>query len=237
MKLLLLLPIIFTLFFFVPQISYEHQDGCHRWHSCPSDSASYICGDLGFDNYCPDKELRDADEPKGMALMTTENIFLMFDADEITLEEGWVNKNGKQYIFDTTLTKKFLLSDDLEYGRIIGKTTDNNTFYMNWNLDKSNKLLIKVWAGNLVFKVIETIEDNDLFSYVEPQQSTETEIIPKSEVEQTTSSSSSNTSPQQTSNEDKCLAIVAKLFANLDPTPEELAEIENQLKENNCGDN
>lgn len=24
-----------------------HQDGCHRWHSCPSDTGSYVCGDLG----------------------------------------------------------------------------------------------------------------------------------------------------------------------------------------------
>jgi hypothetical protein len=25
-----------------------HQSGCHRWHSCPSDSGSYVCGDLGY---------------------------------------------------------------------------------------------------------------------------------------------------------------------------------------------
>jgi hypothetical protein len=25
-----------------------HQDGCHRWHSCPSDTGSYVCGDLGY---------------------------------------------------------------------------------------------------------------------------------------------------------------------------------------------
>lgn len=24
-----------------------HRSGCHRWHSCPSDSGSYICGDAG----------------------------------------------------------------------------------------------------------------------------------------------------------------------------------------------
>ena len=53
MKLIILLPIILTLFFFAPQISYEHQDGCHRWHSCPSDSGSYVCGDLGNNDECP----------------------------------------------------------------------------------------------------------------------------------------------------------------------------------------
>lgn len=25
-----------------------HQSGCHRWHSCPSDSGSYTCGDAGY---------------------------------------------------------------------------------------------------------------------------------------------------------------------------------------------
>jgi len=30
-----------------------HRDGCHRWHSCPSDSGSYVCGDLGYTSQCP----------------------------------------------------------------------------------------------------------------------------------------------------------------------------------------
>lgn len=30
-----------------------HRSGCHRWHSCPSDTGSYICGDRGQDTYCP----------------------------------------------------------------------------------------------------------------------------------------------------------------------------------------
>ncbi|MFI2301203.1 hypothetical protein ACH5AL_20490 [Actinacidiphila glaucinigra] len=29
-----------------------HRDGCHRWHSCPSDTGSYVCGDLGYSTYC-----------------------------------------------------------------------------------------------------------------------------------------------------------------------------------------
>lgn len=35
----------------VPSVS-AHQDGCHRWHSCPSDSGSYVCGDLGYYSEC-----------------------------------------------------------------------------------------------------------------------------------------------------------------------------------------
>jgi hypothetical protein len=30
-----------------------HQDGCHSWHSCPSDSGSYVCGDTGNYSECP----------------------------------------------------------------------------------------------------------------------------------------------------------------------------------------
>lgn len=29
-----------------------HRSGCHRWHSCPSDTGSYTCGDLGYSTYC-----------------------------------------------------------------------------------------------------------------------------------------------------------------------------------------
>lgn len=29
-----------------------HRDGCHRWHSCPSDTGSYICGDTGHFSEC-----------------------------------------------------------------------------------------------------------------------------------------------------------------------------------------
>jgi hypothetical protein len=33
-----------------------HRSGCHRWHSCPSDHGTYICGDLGDCSQCPDNE-------------------------------------------------------------------------------------------------------------------------------------------------------------------------------------
>ena len=32
-----------------------HRSGCHRYHSCPSDNGSYVCGDLGYDSQCPGK--------------------------------------------------------------------------------------------------------------------------------------------------------------------------------------
>ena len=37
-------------------IVFAHQNGCHSWHSCPSDSGSYICGDKRFCSQCPDNQ-------------------------------------------------------------------------------------------------------------------------------------------------------------------------------------
>lgn len=36
----------------VSPVVNAHRDGCHRWHSCPSDNGSYICGDLGYFDQC-----------------------------------------------------------------------------------------------------------------------------------------------------------------------------------------
>lgn len=41
-----------ALFFMLLGPVYAHRDGCHRWHSCPSDTGSYTCGDLGYTTYC-----------------------------------------------------------------------------------------------------------------------------------------------------------------------------------------
>lgn len=47
---------------FVFTESFGHRDGCHRWHSCPSDNGSYVCGDLGHDSECGSSSNRDSDE-------------------------------------------------------------------------------------------------------------------------------------------------------------------------------
>lgn len=43
---------VFSFFAFSPSIAQAHRSGCHRWHSCPSDTGSYVCGDIGHSNYC-----------------------------------------------------------------------------------------------------------------------------------------------------------------------------------------
>lgn len=42
--------------------SEGHRDGCHRWHSCPSDDGSYVCGDLGYDDECSSSNDEDEDD-------------------------------------------------------------------------------------------------------------------------------------------------------------------------------
>jgi hypothetical protein len=35
---------------------HAHQDPCHRLHSCPSDRSTYVCGDRGRCDQCPDNQ-------------------------------------------------------------------------------------------------------------------------------------------------------------------------------------
>ena len=44
--------------------AFGHQDGCHRWHSCPSDSGSYTCGDKGYCSECSDNQYCEAGKPR-----------------------------------------------------------------------------------------------------------------------------------------------------------------------------
>ncbi len=44
--------LLFLLLFVFVRPTFAHRSGCHRWHSCPSDTGSYICGDLGYTSGC-----------------------------------------------------------------------------------------------------------------------------------------------------------------------------------------
>jgi phosphatidylserine/phosphatidylglycerophosphate/cardiolipin synthase-like enzyme len=45
-------------------VSQAHQDPCHRLHSCPSDHNTYVCGDKGRCDQCPDNEYCLARQPR-----------------------------------------------------------------------------------------------------------------------------------------------------------------------------
>lgn len=56
MKKILFSSLLIFSFFLLAIPTDAHRSGCHRWHSCPSDSGSYICGDWGYCSGCPDNE-------------------------------------------------------------------------------------------------------------------------------------------------------------------------------------
>jgi len=41
-----------------------HRSGCHRWHSCPSDRGTYICGDTGHCSQCPNNQYCEVGRPR-----------------------------------------------------------------------------------------------------------------------------------------------------------------------------
>jgi phosphatidylserine/phosphatidylglycerophosphate/cardiolipin synthase-like enzyme len=45
-------------------LSESHQDPCHRLHSCPSDHGTYVCGDQGRCDQCPDNQYSLARTPR-----------------------------------------------------------------------------------------------------------------------------------------------------------------------------
>ncbi len=53
MKKYLISFIVIILMFSIALPVSAHRSGCHRWHSCPSDTDSYVCGDLGYTSGCP----------------------------------------------------------------------------------------------------------------------------------------------------------------------------------------
>jgi phosphatidylserine/phosphatidylglycerophosphate/cardiolipin synthase-like enzyme len=44
--------------------THAHQDSCHRWHACPSDSQTYVCGDKGRCDQCADNPYCQAGKPR-----------------------------------------------------------------------------------------------------------------------------------------------------------------------------
>ncbi len=45
---LVVLPSLVAVVAAFPAVALAHRSGCHNLHTCPSDSNTYVCGDLGF---------------------------------------------------------------------------------------------------------------------------------------------------------------------------------------------
>lgn len=81
-----------------------HQNGCHRWHSCPPDTpGAYVCGDLGYTTYCPptqptqprthNQNQTSASNPpqisnRGIAQNALSQVVSVSDGDTISVRQG-----------------------------------------------------------------------------------------------------------------------------------------------------
>ena len=61
-QLVIMMVVVLWLMGWLPA-AYTHQDPCHRLHSCPSDRNTYICGDRGHCDQCPDNQYCLAGKP------------------------------------------------------------------------------------------------------------------------------------------------------------------------------
>lgn len=82
--------------FFVPLFADAHRSGCHRWHSCPSDSGSYVCGDLGYTSGCP--RVNPVPKPSVSFTSATSN-FVGIPTTQAELNRCLIVGNGASHIY------------------------------------------------------------------------------------------------------------------------------------------
>ena len=143
--------------------SYAHQSGCHRWHSCPSDNGNYVCGDLGYDTYCPKSTKSEAKEKVqtkteskpttktkciGTALCITDKVTRIIDGDTISIKKkiirlSLVNSPEKNHTGFSEA--KSFTSTLCPVGSIITIDQDDKQPY-----DKYKRLVGKVFCGDKV---------------------------------------------------------------------------------------
>lgn len=97
-----------------PAPAVAHRDGCHRWHSCPSDTGSYICGDTGHFSECgvaslpeePDEPVADYDPPSRPAISEPKTRARGQVAVTVTAEAGsnLVVTSGGKTVYERTAT-------------------------------------------------------------------------------------------------------------------------------------
>lgn len=94
-----------------PTAAEAHRDGCHRWHSCPSDTGSYVCGDTGNFSECgytslPEEKVYDDTAPKRPVVSQPKVQSGGKVAITVTAERGstLVVRSGGKTIYKTTAT-------------------------------------------------------------------------------------------------------------------------------------
>jgi hypothetical protein len=118
----------------VPTAS-AHRDGCHRWHSCPSDTGSYVCGDLGYYSECPGGDptaVQTAPKPapKPRIPIVTKKTITEDQAVPFKSTVKWTNKEYRGYVQarqagqagTNRVYTEVTYTDGIESGRAVTKT-------------------------------------------------------------------------------------------------------------------
>ena len=87
-----------ALLWLLPSSADAHRSGCHRWHSCPSDSGSYTCGDTGYCSQCPDNRYCQGGRRRAMAQGTTTQTTPQRAAQSDTQETTEASQSDKKEI-------------------------------------------------------------------------------------------------------------------------------------------
>jgi hypothetical protein len=103
---------------------FAHRSGCHRVHSCPSDTGSYVCGDLGNDSQCPGSFKKDNDKssPKNNDKSSPKSDS---NGDSSSSEINTANSNPNPTLPTPTLKEGIEISGPITYV-VDGDTLDVN---------------------------------------------------------------------------------------------------------------
>ena len=94
----------------------SHQSGCHRWHTCPSDSGSYTCGDLGHE--CKGGDDEDDDQDNDDSEKSSKSNDDDEDEDNFGITEAsdpTISDNVKQTLPKSTLSEGIEISGPINY--------------------------------------------------------------------------------------------------------------------------
>lgn len=99
--------------------------------------------------------------------LSSDSVYLIFAvgaSNENTLNDGGITIDDILYDMDVDEVKIWRVTNDGDYGRIFGKTTSGDNYYLIYDINGfDGKILFKVWMDGEVTRVIEDAEIDKLF--------------------------------------------------------------------------
>tara|TARA_B100001964_G_C14157878_1_gene565217 strand:- start:388 stop:927 length:540 start_codon:yes stop_codon:yes gene_type:complete len=166
-----LLVAVCFVFILSPLMADAHRSGCHRWHSCVSDSGSYTCGDLGHCSQCPDNQYCEGRKPRRASIepqkktppikRTEKDYQFSWCANAGGLSEYKLKDNSRvdcltnEYAVEVDFAKKWAeaVGQSLHYAEMTGKKPaivliagKSDSRHLDRLMKVAKKYQIKVWV-------------------------------------------------------------------------------------------